>query len=72
MARFSVFLQIFVTEEMVRVCNRMSIKIFIFLCLKNIRTFLNACCEVFGMKKSELFEAFDLFDVRDFGKVRPL
>lgn len=40
-----------------------------FLCLKNIRTFLAACCEVFSMKKSELFEAFDLFDVRDFGKV---
>ncbi|KAI5106625.1 guanine nucleotide exchange factor VAV3, partial [Silurus meridionalis] len=40
-----------------------------FLCLKNIRTFLSACCEVFGMKKSELFEAFDLFDLRDFGKV---
>ncbi|XP_023577467.1 guanine nucleotide exchange factor VAV3 [Octodon degus] len=40
-----------------------------FLCLKNIRTFLTACCEIFGMKKSELFEAFDLFDVRDFGKV---
>ncbi|GAA6086620.1 guanine nucleotide exchange factor VAV3 isoform X1, partial [Tachysurus ichikawai] len=40
-----------------------------FLCLKNIRTFLMACCEVFAMKKSELFEAFDLFDVRDFGKV---
>ncbi|XP_047444413.1 guanine nucleotide exchange factor VAV3-like isoform X3 [Mugil cephalus] len=40
-----------------------------FLCLKNIRTFLNCCCEVFGMKKSDLFEAFDLFDVRDFGKV---
>nr|XP_028588458.1 guanine nucleotide exchange factor VAV3 isoform X1 [Podarcis muralis] len=40
-----------------------------FLCLKNIRTFLLACCETFGMKKSELFEAFDLFDVRDFGKV---
>ncbi|XP_041718158.1 guanine nucleotide exchange factor VAV3 isoform X2 [Coregonus clupeaformis] len=40
-----------------------------FLCLKNIRTFLSACCEMFGMKKSELFEAFDLFDVRDFGKV---
>ncbi|XP_036410039.1 guanine nucleotide exchange factor VAV3b [Megalops cyprinoides] len=40
-----------------------------FLCLKNIRTFLNACCDIFGMKKSELFEAFDLFDVRDFGKV---
>uniref|UniRef100_A0A8D2KTT3 Vav guanine nucleotide exchange factor 3 n=1 Tax=Varanus komodoensis TaxID=61221 RepID=A0A8D2KTT3_VARKO len=40
-----------------------------FLCLKNIRTFLSSCCEIFGMKKSELFEAFDLFDVRDFGKV---
>uniref|UniRef100_A0A5F9DIE0 Vav guanine nucleotide exchange factor 3 n=1 Tax=Oryctolagus cuniculus TaxID=9986 RepID=A0A5F9DIE0_RABIT len=40
-----------------------------FLCLKNIRTFLTACCETFGMRKSELFEAFDLFDVRDFGKV---
>ncbi|XP_026139008.1 guanine nucleotide exchange factor VAV3-like isoform X1 [Carassius auratus] len=40
-----------------------------FLCLKNIRTFLSACCEDFGMKKSELFDAFDLFDVRDFGKV---
>ncbi|XP_039645911.1 guanine nucleotide exchange factor VAV3 isoform X1 [Perca fluviatilis] len=40
-----------------------------FLCLKNIRTFLAACNEIFGMKKSELFEAFDLFDVRDFGKV---
>uniref|UniRef100_A0A8C1UPM0 Vav guanine nucleotide exchange factor 3 n=1 Tax=Cyprinus carpio TaxID=7962 RepID=A0A8C1UPM0_CYPCA len=40
-----------------------------FLCLKNIRTFLHACSEIFGMKKSELFEAFDLFDVRDFGKV---
>ncbi|XP_061614390.1 guanine nucleotide exchange factor VAV3 isoform X2 [Phyllopteryx taeniolatus] len=40
-----------------------------FLCLKNIRTFLAACNDTFGMKKSELFEAFDLFDVRDFGKV---
>ncbi|XP_060755287.1 proto-oncogene vav-like isoform X2 [Neoarius graeffei] len=40
-----------------------------FLCLKNIRMFLTACHERFGMKKSELFEAFDLFDVRDFGKV---
>lgn len=42
-----------------------------FLCLKNIRTFLTSCCVVFGMKKSDLFEAFDLFDVRDFGKVTP-
>ncbi|XP_037132939.1 guanine nucleotide exchange factor VAV3-like isoform X1 [Syngnathus acus] len=40
-----------------------------FLCLKNIRTFLMCCCDVFGMKKSDLFDAFDLFDVRDFGKV---
>ncbi|XP_078791549.1 guanine nucleotide exchange factor VAV3 isoform X3 [Oryzias latipes] len=40
-----------------------------FLCLKNIRTFLTCCCDVFGLKKSDLFEAFDLFDVRDFGKV---
>uniref|UniRef100_A0AAV2JSH3 Vav 3 guanine nucleotide exchange factor b n=1 Tax=Knipowitschia caucasica TaxID=637954 RepID=A0AAV2JSH3_KNICA len=40
-----------------------------FLCLKNIRTFLFCCCDVFGMKKCDLFEAFDLFDVRDFGKV---
>uniref|UniRef100_A0A8C6T0B1 Vav guanine nucleotide exchange factor 3 n=1 Tax=Neogobius melanostomus TaxID=47308 RepID=A0A8C6T0B1_9GOBI len=40
-----------------------------FLCLKNIRTFLATCSDTFGMKKSELFEAFDLFDVRNFGKV---
>ncbi|KAJ8384667.1 hypothetical protein AAFF_G00199990 [Aldrovandia affinis] len=40
-----------------------------FLCLKNIRTFLSTCQDRFRMKKSELFEAFDLFDVRDFGKV---
>uniref|UniRef100_A0A673G5E9 Guanine nucleotide exchange factor VAV3-like n=1 Tax=Sinocyclocheilus rhinocerous TaxID=307959 RepID=A0A673G5E9_9TELE len=33
-----------------------------------LQTFLHACSEIFGMKKSELFEAFDLFDVRDFGK----
>ncbi|XP_069367941.1 guanine nucleotide exchange factor VAV3-like isoform X7 [Paralichthys olivaceus] len=40
-----------------------------FLCLKNIRTFLMSCYDVFGMKKCDLFEPFDLFDVRDFGKV---
>ncbi|XP_061776874.1 guanine nucleotide exchange factor VAV3-like isoform X1 [Nerophis ophidion] len=40
-----------------------------YLCLKNIRTFLTCCCNEFGMKKSDLFEAFDLFDMRDFGKV---
>ncbi|XP_036597813.1 proto-oncogene vav isoform X1 [Trichosurus vulpecula] len=40
-----------------------------FLCLKNIRTFLSACCEKFGLHRSQLFEVFDLFDVQDFGKV---
>ncbi|XP_059189767.1 proto-oncogene vav-like isoform X2 [Centropristis striata] len=40
-----------------------------FLCLKNIRTFLGVCQEKFHLRKSELFEAFDLFDVRDFAKV---
>ncbi|XP_077890865.1 proto-oncogene vav isoform X4 [Ictidomys tridecemlineatus] len=40
-----------------------------FLCLKNIRTFLSTCGEKFGLKRSELFEPFDLFDVQDFGKV---
>ncbi|XP_072343921.1 LOW QUALITY PROTEIN: guanine nucleotide exchange factor VAV2-like [Scyliorhinus torazame] len=40
-----------------------------FLCLKNIRTFLKVCHDKFGMRKSELFDPFDLFDVRDFGKV---
>ncbi|XP_065275700.1 LOW QUALITY PROTEIN: proto-oncogene vav [Emys orbicularis] len=40
-----------------------------FLCLKNIRTFLSTCCDKFGLRKNELFEVFDLFDVRDFGKV---
>uniref|UniRef100_A0A8C5I3H5 Guanine nucleotide exchange factor VAV3-like n=1 Tax=Gouania willdenowi TaxID=441366 RepID=A0A8C5I3H5_GOUWI len=39
--------------------------------MRNIRTFLTSCSDVFGMKKSDLFEAFDLFDVRDFGKVTP-
>uniref|UniRef100_UPI0037E7E384 proto-oncogene vav-like n=1 Tax=Semicossyphus pulcher TaxID=241346 RepID=UPI0037E7E384 len=40
-----------------------------FLCLKNIRMFLGVCQEKFRLKKNELFEAFDLFDVRDFAKV---
>ncbi|XP_070843749.1 proto-oncogene vav-like isoform X2 [Chaetodon trifascialis] len=40
-----------------------------FLCLKNIRKFLGVCQERFHLRKSELFEAFDLFDVRDFAKV---
>ncbi|XP_077089004.1 guanine nucleotide exchange factor VAV2 isoform X6 [Siphateles boraxobius] len=40
-----------------------------FLCLKNIRTFLKVCHDKFCLRNSELFDPFDLFDVRDFGKV---
>uniref|UniRef100_A0A8D2PBE4 Vav guanine nucleotide exchange factor 1 n=1 Tax=Zosterops lateralis melanops TaxID=1220523 RepID=A0A8D2PBE4_ZOSLA len=40
-----------------------------FLCLRNIRTFLTACTDKFGLPKHRLFGAFDLFDVQDFGKV---
>ncbi|XP_037547992.1 guanine nucleotide exchange factor VAV2 [Nematolebias whitei] len=40
-----------------------------FLCLKNIRTFLKVCHDKFGLRNCELFDPFDLFDVRDFGKV---
>uniref|UniRef100_A0A8C4N7Q9 Vav 2 guanine nucleotide exchange factor n=1 Tax=Eptatretus burgeri TaxID=7764 RepID=A0A8C4N7Q9_EPTBU len=43
-----------------------------FLCLKNIRTFLGVCHDMYGLRKSELFDAFDLFDVRDFGKVEEI
>uniref|UniRef100_A0A671R9F9 Guanine nucleotide exchange factor VAV2-like n=1 Tax=Sinocyclocheilus anshuiensis TaxID=1608454 RepID=A0A671R9F9_9TELE len=43
--------------------------LFLFLCLKNIRTFLKVCHDKFGLRNSELFDPFDLFDVRDFGKV---
>lgn len=43
-----------------------------FLCLKNIRTFLKVCHDKFGLRSSELFDPFDLFDVRDFGKVSGL
>ncbi|XP_037545754.1 proto-oncogene vav-like [Nematolebias whitei] len=39
-----------------------------FLCLKNIRTFLGVCQERFHLRKNDLFEAFELFDVRDFAK----
>ncbi|TWW66694.1 Guanine nucleotide exchange factor VAV2 [Takifugu flavidus] len=42
-----------------------------FLCLKNIRTFLKVCHDKFGLRNSELFDPFDLFDVRDFGKRVP-
>ncbi|XP_063791985.1 guanine nucleotide exchange factor VAV2 isoform X5 [Pseudophryne corroboree] len=40
-----------------------------FLCLKNIRTFLKVCHDKFSLRNCELFDPFDLFDVRDFGKV---
>ncbi|AWP14994.1 putative guanine nucleotide exchange factor VAV2 [Scophthalmus maximus] len=53
-----------------RASLRMMMMIFIiFLCLKNIRTFLKVCHDKFGLRNSELFDPFDLFDVRDFGKV---
>ncbi|XP_033731899.1 protein vav-like isoform X2 [Pecten maximus] len=40
-----------------------------FLCLKNIRTFLQTCKKVFGLRDADLFEPPDLFDVKDFRKV---
>ncbi|XP_052720660.1 guanine nucleotide exchange factor VAV2-like isoform X8 [Crassostrea angulata] len=40
-----------------------------FLCLKNIRTFLQSCQSVFGLSTSDLFDPLDLFEVRDFRKV---
>ncbi|GIY11559.1 hypothetical protein CDAR_216802 [Caerostris darwini] len=40
-----------------------------FLCLKNIRTFLQTCQNVFDISSSDLFEPSMLFDCTDFGKV---
>ncbi|XP_054717331.1 protein vav-like [Uloborus diversus] len=40
-----------------------------FLCLKNIRTFLQTCQNVFDVSASDLFEPSMLFDCSDFGKV---
>lgn len=40
-----------------------------FLCLKNIRTFLQTCQNVFDISPSDLFEPLMLFDYADFGKV---
>ena len=42
---------------------------FQFLCVKNIRMFLTTCKRMFAMKTADLFDNYDLFDVRDFGKV---
>ena len=39
------------------------------LCLKNIRIFLSACKNSFGLKDSELFEPSMLYDFTDFGRV---
>ena len=43
-----------------------------FLCLKNIRAFLHACVNNFGLKESVLFDAHELYDVSDFHKVKSL
>ncbi|XP_035216160.1 protein vav-like isoform X3 [Stegodyphus dumicola] len=40
-----------------------------FLCLKNIRTFLQTCQNVFNIPSADLFEPGMLFDCTDFGKV---
>ncbi|RWS13194.1 protein vav-like protein [Dinothrombium tinctorium] len=40
-----------------------------FLCLKNIRTFLQTCQTHFDISRSDLFEPYMLFDYTDFGRV---
>lgn len=40
-----------------------------FLCLRNIKIFLSACCSVFGLSDSELFEPSMLFDLSNFHRV---
>ncbi|XP_046365888.1 guanine nucleotide exchange factor VAV2-like isoform X3 [Haliotis rufescens] len=40
-----------------------------FLCMKNIRTFLQTCKKPFGLHDMQLFQPQDLFDVKDFRKV---
>ena len=42
---------------------------FQFLCMKNIRTFLQTCSKSFGLREADLFQPHDLFDVKDFRKV---
>merc|ERR1719210_2627255 len=39
------------------------------LCLKNIRTFLNACSEYFQVKETDLFQPSHLYDYTDFARV---
>ncbi|KYM80363.1 Protein vav [Atta colombica] len=40
-----------------------------FLCLRNIKVFLSACSNVFGLSDSELFEPSMLFDLSNFHRV---
>ncbi|XKL67365.1 hypothetical protein PGB90_002856 [Kerria lacca] len=40
-----------------------------FLCLRNIKTFLQACQDVYGLQELDLFEPSMLFDLSDFYKV---
>lgn len=40
-----------------------------FLCLRNIKAFLNACEHVFGLSESDLFEPSMLFDLTNFHQV---
>ena len=46
--------------------------LFQFLCLKNIRIFLQTCKNLFGLRDMDMFDPYDLFDVKDFGKVSRL
>ncbi|XP_021950474.1 protein vav isoform X2 [Folsomia candida] len=40
-----------------------------FLCLRNIRTFLQTCKNIFDLHDTDLFQPSMLFDLSDFGKV---
>lgn len=40
-----------------------------FLCLRNIKLFLNVCSTTFGLSDSDLFEASVLFDLSNFHQV---
>ncbi|XP_040582225.1 protein vav isoform X3 [Lepeophtheirus salmonis] len=40
-----------------------------FLCLKNIRVFLNSCRDSFGLKETDLFQPSMLYDFSDFARV---
>jgi len=40
-----------------------------FLCLRNIKIFLQACHDIFGLKEGDLFEPSMLFDLTDFYRV---